>query len=304
MACNLITILGPTATGKTKLAANLASLIDGEIISADSRQVYRRMDIGTGKDVKDYIVNGDQIPYHLIDILDPGSRFNVFSYLSEFSNAFTDISSRNKIPVLCGGSGMYLDAVLRGYQMSEVVQNNDLRESLTGKSDEELIEKLRSYGPLHNVSDISDRVRLVRAIEIADNQSKGNSKSVKLPEFRSVNFGVHFERAIIRKRITERLEARLQEGMVEEIEKLINSGIDSDDLIYYGLEYKYITWYVTGRITYNSMFEQLNTAIHQFAKRQMTWFRRMERNGVKINWIEGSIDLVDKLAVILKKIEN
>jgi tRNA dimethylallyltransferase len=301
---NLITILGPTATGKTVLAANLAFLIDGEIISADSRQVYTGMDIGTGKDISDYIVNSVPVPYQLIDIRSPGIRYNVFNYLSDFSNAYDDITGRNKIPVLCGGSGMYLDAVLRGYQMSEVPNNSSLRESFVTTSNEELVARLGTYGPLHNISDISDRERLIRAIEIADFQMKNPNESVKLPEFNSINFGVFLERNTIRKRITERLEARLEEGMVQEVEQLLNSGINADDLVYYGLEYKFITWFVTGRISYQSMFEQLNTAIHQFAKKQMTWYRRMEKKGVKINWIDGSIELVDKLAIILKKVEH
>ncbi|MBC8319614.1 MAG: tRNA (adenosine(37)-N6)-dimethylallyltransferase MiaA [Bacteroidetes bacterium] len=299
---HLITILGPTATGKTMLAANLASLISGEIISADSRQIYRRMDIGTGKDLGDYVVDGKHIPYHLIDIADPGFRYNVFEFLNDFSDTFYKVAEAGNIPILCGGSGMYLDAVLRGYQMSNAPVNNELRKLLEELSHAELVSKLATYGPLHNISDISESERLIRAIEIADFQVKYKDLSLNLPDFTPINFGIFFERKIIRYRITERLEARINKGLVSEVEALIESGIKPENLIYYGLEYKFVTLFVTGQLSFESMFTQLNTAIHQFAKRQMTWYRRMEKNGVKIHWIDGSIDLADKLAVILSRI--
>ena len=304
MMDQLITILGPTASGKTTLAANLAALINGEIISADSRQLYRGMDIGTGKDIGEYIVNGTEIPHHLIDILDPGTRYNVFEYMAEFNNAYKSIIENNRFPILCGGSGMYLDAVLRGYQMSKVTKNSKLREQMNGWSTENLVKKLKSYGPLHNISDISDVKRLIRAIEIADYQSQNRDNEVSLPKFTSMNFGISYDRSEIRLRITERLSSRLSDGLVGEVEGLLKMGIVEEDLIYYGLEYKFVTMYVTGKISYDSMFTQLNTAIHQFAKRQMTWFRRMEKKGVKIYWIDGSIDIVDKLAVILHQLKR
>ena len=301
---NLITILGSTATGKTTLAANLASIISGEIISADSRQIYRTMDIGTGKDLGDYIVDSKQIPYHLIDIANPGTRYNVFEYLVDFKAAFKNVVDAGNIPIMCGGSGMYLDAVLRGYKMGKVPVNDSLRVQLQELNYDELISKLKSYGPLHNISDISDNERLIRSIEIADYQSKYSDLNLSMPEINSINFGILFDRQIIRSRITERLEVRLKEGLILEVEALLENGIEPDNLIYYGLEYKFVTMYVTGQISYDYMYTKLNTAIHQFAKRQMTWYRRMEKNGVKINWLDGSIDLCDKLAVILNRINS
>ena len=301
---HLITILGPTATGKTALAANIASFINGEIISADSRQIYRGMDIGTGKDLNDYIVDGELIPFHLIDIAEPGSRYNVFEFLGDFSNAFNKIIAADNTPILCGGSGMYLDAVLRGYKMGKVPENDELRKQLYVLNDDELISKLMSYGPLHNKSDISDKERLIRAIEIADFQVVHSEMTLNLPKFNLINFGILFDRQIIRSRITERLEARLKEGMIAEVETLLKNGIAPENLVYYGLEYKFVTMFVTGQISYDYMFEKLNTAIHQFAKRQMTWYRRMEKNGVKIHWIDGSIELNDKLAVILNRVSQ
>lgn len=299
---HLITILGPTATGKTTLAANLAALINGEVISADSRQIYRGMDIGTGKDLTDYIVDGKPIPFHLIDIVNPGFRYNVFEFLGDFTSAFNKVIAKGNISILCGGSGMYLDAVLRGYSMGKVKVNDELRKQLDSLTYDELISKLLYYGSLHNTSDTSDKERLIRAIEIADFQKKHTQMSVNLPRFNQINFGIAFDRQVIRSRITDRLEARLKEGLIQEVEALLENGIAPDDLIYYGLEYKFVTMFVTGQISYNKMFTNLNTAIHQFAKRQTTWFKRMEKNGVKINWIDGTIELNDKLSVILNRI--
>ena len=299
---HLITILGPTATGKTVVAANLAALIKGEIISADSRQIYRGMDIGAGKDLNDYIVDGKSIPFHLIDIAEPGSRYNVFEFIGDFTKAFNKVVESGNIPILCGGTGMYLDAVLRGYNMGKVQVNDELRKQLDALTEDELIYKLRSFGSLHNTSDTSDKKRLIRAIEIADYQNKHKELSLKLPKFKQINFGITYERQIIRSRITERQESRLKEGLIQEVETLLENGITPDNLIYYGLEYKFVTMFVVGQLSYNDMLTKLNTAIHQFAKRQMTWFRRMEKKGVKIHWIDGGIDLKDKLAVILSKI--
>lgn len=301
---NLITILGPTATGKTTLAANLASIIGGEIISADSRQIYRGMDIGTGKDLSDYLVEGKQIASHLIDIANPGYRYNVFEFLGDFSNAFNKITEIGKIPILCGGTGMYLDAVLRGYSMGKVHENAELREQLKKLNHDELVERLMKYGSLHNISDTSDHQRLIRAIEIADYQAKHSEITTNLPSFNSINFGILYEREIIRRRITERLETRLNEGMISEVKELLENGIPPENLIYYGLEYKFVTMFVTGDISYDYMFEKLNIAIHQFAKRQMTWYRRMEKKGVNIVWIDGTTELEEKISIIQKQINT
>jgi len=300
----LITILGPTATGKTALAANLASVINGEIISADSRQIYRGMNIGTGKDLADYFVNSKQIPYHLIDIANPGYRYNVFEFLGDFSSAFKGITNEGHTPILCGGTGMYLDAVLRDYNLGKVNENEQLRKQMASLSHEELITKLVTYGPLHNVSDTLDRERLIRSIEIADYQAKHTEITLNLPTFSSIVFGINFDREIIRARITKRLKTRLNEGMIQEVKKLLASGITPEQLMYYGLEYKFVTLFVTGEITSINMFEKLNIAIHQFAKRQMTWFRRMEKKGIEINWVDGTNNLDDKISIILKKINE
>ncbi len=301
---NLITILGPTATGKTTLAANLGALIGGEIISADSRQIYRRMDIGTGKDLDDYMVQGTAVPYHLVDILEPGIKYNVFEYMNAFSGAFDKVIENGNIPILCGGSGMYLDAILRGYELKKVPFNEELRNECKKLSFDKQIEKLKSYGPLHNTSDITSDERLLRAIEIADFQALNRVSSFELPEFSSTNFGIMFDRDTLRKRITNRLHQRIDEGMIAEVKELIQSGINPDDLIYYGLEYKFITYYISGELSYKQMFNQLNIAIHQFAKRQTTWFKRMEKKGVKIIWIDGNIDLGEKLGMILSNIKG
>ncbi len=291
----LITILGPTASGKTQLGAYLAAEINGEIISADSRQIYRKMDIGTGKDISDYTVNGKLVPFHLVDIQEPGFRYNVFAFLNDFSTAFNNICDANNVPILCGGSGMYLDAVLRGYDMSKVPNNPELRANLENFNHSKLVEMLRTFGPLHNNSDITDNERLIRAIEIAEYQKIHPESTIKLPEFSSVVFGISFERKLIRERITQRLTARLNEGMIHEVEELLNDGIQPEQLIYYGLEYKFVTMYVIGQISYETMFEKLNIAIHQFAKRQMTWYRRMEKKGVKIDWIDGAQSIKSKV---------
>jgi len=298
----LITILGATATGKTNLAVNLASNLDGEIISADSRQIYRGMDIGSGKDLSEYVLNGKQIPFHLIDIVNPGYRYNIFEFLGDFSTAYTDIIEKKKKPILCGGSGMYLDAVIRGYKLGQANTNNILRNQMSGFTHKELVEKLETYGPLHNISDTSDVDRLIRAIEIADYQAKHAEMSMKIPKFSSLIFGIYFDRQIIRKRITQRLEERLNNGMILEVENLLKSGVVPEDLMYYGLEYKFVTMFVTGEMVFDTMFEKLNIAIHQFAKRQMTWYRRMEKKGVKINWINGELDMDSKIAIILEKV--
>jgi len=297
---NLITILGPTATGKTKLATALAAMIGGEIISADSRQVYRGMDIGTGKDIEDYRFNGLDVPYHLIDIVDPGYEYNLFEYQKHFTTAFNDIVSRDKIPVLAGGSGLYLDAVINGYELTSVPEDAFLRKQLDRLSDDELREKLKSYGQLHNTTDLIERNRIIRAIEIKEHEKLNPDKVIDMPDIDSVTFGISYERQEIRQRITDRLVHRLNHGMIEEVEHLLGTGLKPEQLTFYGLEYKWLTLYVTGQISYDEMFANLNTAIHQFAKRQMTWFRRMEKKGTKIYWIDGAIPEENKLNAILK----
>jgi len=295
---NLITILGPTASGKTSVAAHLANRLNGEIISADSRQVYRRMDLGTGKDIADYCVNGVEIPFHLIDIVDAGYEYNVFEYQRDFIKAFTDIQSRNRFPIVCGGSGLYIEAVLKGYKLINVPVNEELRGRLTGKNLEELASILKTYKTLHNVSDVDTVKRAVRAIEIQEYYSRNPEIDTTFPEINSLIVGVKYDRDTRRIRITERLKSRLNEGMIEEVKNLIAVGVKAETLVYYGLEYKYLTKYVLGEISYNEMFHQLETAIHQFAKRQMTWYRHMEKNGFIINWIDGNMPIEEKLEKI------
>ncbi|MBN1821734.1 MAG: tRNA (adenosine(37)-N6)-dimethylallyltransferase MiaA [Prolixibacteraceae bacterium] len=285
---NLVTILGPTASGKTAVATHLAAKIDGEIISADSRQVYRGMDLGTGKDYGDYIVDGKKIPYHLVDIVDAGYQYNAYEFQRDFLKVFEDILKRGKMPVLCGGSGMYIEAVLKNYKLIQVPNNEKLREELSGKALEELTGILKTYkSKLHNVTDIVNEKRAIRAIEIEEFYKNNPEINLLMPELKSLVIGVKYDRLSRRKRITARLKQRLEEGMVEEVQKLLDSGLSPESIIYYGLEYKYITLHLTGQLTFNEMFEKLNTAIHQFAKRQMTWFRRMERQGTKIYWLDG-----------------
>lgn len=301
----MIIVLGPTATGKTAFAAKLASKVDGEIISADSRQVYRGLDLGTGKDFQDYIVDGKQIPYHLVDIIDPGYEYNVYEYQKDFLKTFEDITKRNKTPVLCGGTGMYLESVLKGYQLLNVPDNIKLRNELENISMEELTIQLASFKLPHNVTDLNDRKRLIRAIEIQQFNIDHPELVVEFPKIEHVIFGIYFERDIIRKRITERLVRRLDEGMTTEIRELLDKGLTPDQLKFYGLEYKFLTQYEIGEISKEEMFRLLNTAIHQFAKRQMTWFRKMERTGHAIHWIDGQADMESKIEFaldVLKKI--
>ncbi len=297
---NLITVLGATAGGKTAFAAQLAYLLDAEVIGADSRQVYRRMDIGTGKDYKDYDVFGKKIPIHLIDIIEPGEKYNVYQYQKDFVKVYRDITGREKKAVLCGGSGLYIESVLKDYKLFEVPINEELRHQLKQKSLEELILQLESYKRLHNTTDIDDRERLIRAIEIAEFESDKKNEILDFPEMKHLVLGIKFDRNSRRKRISERLKLRLENGLIEEVKGLIDSGVDMDTLIYYGLEYKYITLYLQGKMSFEEMFKQLETAIHQFSKRQMTWFRRMERNGTEINWIDGYMSMDEKIDRVLK----
>lgn len=297
---NLITILGPTASGKTSLAANIAYHLHGEIISADSRQVYKQMDIGTGKDLEDYTVNDQQIPYHLIDLFEPGYKFNVFEYQELFYQTYQDLTNKNTIPVLCGGTGMYIESVIEGYQMAKVPANPELRKDLELKETDKLIALLKSHATLHNTTDITSRKRLIRAIEIATYQKDHPTETARFPQLNTLLIGIKFDRESRRRRITERLNARLDSGMIEEVNSLLKQGIKPEDLIFYGLEYKFITLYLTNQMNYNDMVQKLNTAIHQFAKRQMTWFRRMERKGYIIHWLDGYMPLETKVECALQ----
>ncbi len=301
----MITILGPTASGKTTLAAHLAAKTGAEIISADSRQVYRGMDIGTGKDLADYVVDGKKIPYHLIDICEPGTKYNLFRYQEDFLNAYEGIRNRGVKPILCGGTGLYIEAVLKGYSLSPVPQNAELRERLAGKSLEELtamLEELKKKtgSTMHNRSDVDTAQRAIRAIEIEEHNLNNPMPERECPPIDSLIIGVDIDRDERRRKITNRLKARLEDGMVEEIQGLLHRGIPAEDLIYYGLEYKFVTEYVTGKLTYDEMFRQLEIAIHQFAKRQMTWFRGMERRGFHIHWLDASKPIDDKVMAIME----
>lgn len=300
MEYDLIAILGPTASGKTSLAAALARRMDTEIISADSRQVYRRMDLGTGKDLDDYVVGGKRIPCHLIDIVEPGYKYNVFEYQRDFLAAYEDVRSRGMLPILCGGTGMYLESVLKGYRLLPVPENLELRRRLAEKSLEELTGILATYKKLHNSTDVDTVKRAVRAIEIEEYYRQHQVEERAFPDIRSLVVGVGIGREQRREKITRRLKQRLDEGMVDEVKALLASGISPEDLIYYGLEYKYLTLYAIGKLTYEEMFGQLEIAIHQFAKRQMTWFRGMERRGFTIHWIDAALPLEEKL----EQIEN
>lgn len=292
---NLITILGPTASGKTTFAAHLAKELDTEIISADSRQIYRGMDIGTGKDLVDYTVDGVDIPYHLVDIKDAGYKYNVFEFQHDFFEAFKQIQAKNKIPILCGGTGMYIESVLRGYNLLDVSPNEKLRDDLKDKELPELVEILESYKQLHNSSDTETKRRCIRAIEIADYYATHEKELVKLPEINAVIIGVDIDRDLRREKITKRLKSRLKEGMIDEVKGLMEAGCSADDLIYYGLEYKFVTQHIIGELTFDEMFSKLEIAIHQFAKRQMTWFRGMAKRGIHINWIDATLPTAEKI---------
>ena len=303
----MITILGPTASGKTPLAAAVAQAlppvnggVGGEIISADSRQVYRRMDIGTGKDLEDY---GD-VPYHLIDIAEPGTKYNLFQYQQDFFDAYNNIIGVGRVPILCGGTGLYIEAVLKGYQLSPVPQNPELRRRLEDKSLDELTQMLvelkqKNGSNMHNKTDVDSCQRAIRAIEIEEYNLHTPMPKRELPPIDSLIIGVDIDREERRKKITRRLKARLEGGMVEEVKGLLDEGIPAEDLIYYGLEYKFVTEYLTGKTTYDEMFQRLEIAIHQFAKRQMTWFRGMERRGFTIHWIDARLPMEEKVELIM-----
>lgn len=298
MNYDMITILGPTASGKTSLAAALAHQLQTEIISADSRQVYRGMDLGTGKDLADYVVEGHLIPYHLIDVVDAGFKYNLFMYQQDFLQAYHSICGRGKLPILCGGTGLYLESVLKGYRMIPVPENPELRAQLESKSLEELTEILKTYKVLHNSTDVDTAKRAIRAIEIGEYYRMHPVEQQEFPTIHSLIVGIDVERNLRRERISKRLQQRLDEGMLDEVCALLEAGISAEDLIYYGLEYKYLTQYVIGQLTYAEMFTGLETAIHQFAKRQMTWFRGMERRGFQIHWLDSTLTTEEKITRI------
>jgi tRNA dimethylallyltransferase len=292
----LITILGPTASGKTTFATHLAyHLKNTEIISADSRQIYKGMDIGTGKDLSDYIINNTQVPYHLIDIREAGDKYTLFDYQHDFHAAYQDILSREKTPILCGGTGLYIESVLKGYHLPDVPPNAELRESLEEKSLEELTHILSQYKKLHNSTDTDTKKRVIRAIEIADFLSKQEADACEYPPIDNIIIGIDINREARREKISTRLTNRLDEGMIDEVKYLIDNGVHPDDLIYYGLEYKFVTQHVLGQLSFEEMRSQLEIAIHQFAKRQMTWFRGMERRGFTIHWIDAGLPMEKKL---------
>lgn len=299
----LITIIGPTASGKTAFAAALAARLDTEIISGDSRQVYRSMDIGTGKDLADYVVDGKQIPYHLIDICNPGDKYNVFEYQHDFHKAFEEIRKKGKLPILCGGTGMYIESVLRGFKLLDVPQNPALRESLKGKSLAELEQILASYKVLHNKTDVDSAQRAIRAIEIEEFYKTEAPDKREYAPINSLIIGVDINRELRREKISRRLRARLDEGMVDEVRAILATGVKPEDLIYYGLEYKFLTLYIIGQLTYDEIVSQLEIAIHQFAKRQMTWFRGMERRGLHIHWLDATLPTDEKINNVLALIQ-
>lgn len=296
----LITILGPTACGKTALAVALANELGSEIISADSRQVYRGMDIGTGKDLEDYVVDGKRVPYHLIDIVEPGSKYNLYRYQRDFMAAYDDIVSRGAQPILCGGTGLYIEAVLKGYALSTVPQNPALRKQLEGESLETLTQKLvelkkKNNSNMHNITDVDSCQRAIRAIEIETYNLEHTAERRPAQPVDAIVFGLDIDREERRRKISERLRQRLDNGMVDEIKRLLDNGVAATDLIYYGLEYKYVTEYVIGKLSFDEMYRQLEIAIHQFAKRQMTWFRGMERRGTDIHWLDAALCMEKKI---------
>ena len=297
----LVTILGPTATGKTALAAEVAYRLGGEIISADSRQVFRGMDIGTGKDLADYHVHDTNIPYHVIDICSPAEEYNAYRFMGDFTAAYNDIVSRGRVPLMCGGTGMYLDAVIRGYQLPEAPVDPEFRRAMEQYSDEELTERLASYINLHNHTDTETRERLLRALEIAEYGRQHPADYRRLPTMRHLVFGIKFPREVIIERIGLRLRQRLDEGMVDEVKTILDSGVSAERLMRFGLEYRHCTRYLLGQCTMDELYRDLYTDIRRFAKRQMTWFRRMERNGVDIQWIDGTLPLDEKASIVVSR---
>ena len=292
---DMVTILGPTASGKTEVAVKLALKLIGEVISADSRQIYRNMDLGTGKDLEEYRVDGVDVPYHLIDIAEAGYQYNVFEFQRDFLKAYQAIREKGSFPVMCGGSGMYLEAILKGYRLIQVPVNEGRRAELQLLSLEDLTEILKHYKSINNTSDTENKKRAIRAIEIEEFCLVHPETDLSFPAINSLVVGVKYDRDSRRRRITSRLKQRLDNGMIDEVKKLIDNGLKPEDLTYYGLEYKYLTLFIMGKLTYDEMFTGLNTAIHQFAKRQMTWFRKMERDGFEIKWLDGYLPTDEKI---------
>lgn len=304
MKYDIITILGPTASGKTALAASLARKMgNAEIISADSRQVYQGMDIGTGKDLADYTVGGVDIPYHLIDIVEAGERYNLFQFQQDFWTAYNDIRQRGKFPIMCGGTGLYIESVLKSYKMVPVPENPELRRKLEHYTLEELTQLLGTYKALHNTTDVDTPKRAIRAIEIQQYYKENKIDEQEFPSLRSLTIGVRVDREVRRQKISQRLRDRLDQGMLQEVEGLLKK-VPADALMYYGLEYKYLTQCCIGQLSYEEMVRQLEIAIHQFAKRQMTWFRGMERRGTPIIWQDGSECVANRVGQILSLLEE
>ncbi len=295
---DLITIVGPTASGKTAFAVALANDLGTEIISADSRQIYNGMDLGTGKDLDEYTVGDKKIPYHLIDIRDAGYKFNVYEYQHEFKLAYDAIKEKGLMPILCGGTGMYVESVLNGYKLLSVPENTELRARLAGKSLEELGEILKGYKELHNVTDLDSCKRAIREIEIQEYIANADAEETQMPKLNSLIIALDIDRDLRREKISKRLKERFEQGMLEEVKALLDKGIPADDLIYYGLEYKFMTLHLTGKLSYKEMYNQLETAIHQFAKRQMTWFRGMERRGFEVVWMDATLPQSEKIAKV------
>lgn len=293
---NLIVVVGATASGKTRLGVELARQLNGEVISGDSRQVYRQLDIGSGKDLEEY----EEIPYHLIDIADPGSEYNAFQFQRDFVAAFNNIQSRNKLPLLVGGTGLYIDSVVSGYEFVQVEKDMALREKLDTMPIEEVQAMLLSLKPeQHNTTDLTVRPRLYRAIEIAKGEKEAPENKIKMPEIKPLYFGIKWDRPVLRQRITQRLKERLENGMIEEVQGLLDQGISHEKLEYFGLEYRFVSQYLEGKLSYNDMFQKLNSAIHQYAKRQDTWFRKVERRGETIHWLDGTQDVLQQAQAIL-----
>lgn len=300
-AFNMLVVLGSTASGKTKLAVELARMLNGEIISADSRQVYRGLDIGSGKDLDEY----QEINHHLIDIVDPGYEYNIFDFQQDVINTYEKISNKNKLTIMAGGSALYVDSILKGYRLIEVPENKTLRATLDKLSHEQLTEQLLQLKPnLHNTTDLIERDRLVRAIEIALGEQAAKNTKNDFPEFKSIIFAIKWPREVIRERITLRLKQRMEQGLIEEVEQLHAQGVSWETLYFYGLEYRYIAQHLQGQLSKNDCFQKLNSAIHQFSKKQDTWLRRLERNGAKIHWLEGDKDVLAQAMSVIAKINN
>lgn len=301
---NLLSIIGPTASGKTSFAANLAHFFKSEIISADSRQVYKDMNLGTGKDYSDYVVDSEKIPFHLIDIVLAGEKYNLFNYVQDFHKEYQKIVQKNQLPILCGGTGLYAEAVIRNFDIRPVPPNNELRKELENKSLEELCQILFSLKKLHNKTDFDTKKRAIRAIEIEFFYKNNPLLKPDYPVINSLNLGLKYDRELQKQKITSRLQQRIEEGMIEEVKSLLDKGVSAETLIYYGLEYKYITLYLLNQLTFVEMFEQLNIAIHQFAKRQMTFFRHIEKQGVTIYWIDAQLPMEQKIELAIDYIKN